>query len=554
MGVILINSIISRDNIQNNMLVNDRYPIKYPYAGETFQRSLKHDLDRSTEIPIVEHSEANSLKTQQLKTQKTSVTKNASFGNQSLDTQLSKFLDAVFTLGSQEALEGSPGENLSSKVDSKLGGIFEAGNTATGSSAAEEQSPLTEEQKSHGKGLVMNFLRDYILERNFLQLAPENTINDATGTSWTSASVSIAGNHTKAVNSDSYQEPKPGSRILGLVADGVSHCPNPIDDAEIARLKASSQDEFTIQGQVAPNETLMHALYKKDSNSYGSHYFSKLVGQSVNEFYLPQSMIFNENSPTLSDQNAINAAQRIVKNPMRFWNDTLYELIGNVDKDSLDTNFFEAIANYLQQNPMEDSYPKLDLVLRDKTVQQFLIAALPLSRFNLDAIGEKFTEIFDEKDKSIMAASHLSYAMDLGDKIALVRIGDSPIKAFDFEGTNIIGTNNISFKSPDPESEEKLNSRRQNLAITIDRTKNPDQAPVIDIPNNNVVIELVDKAKVDYIAIASDGIGEKADFSQRITDIFDKKSPQSSKEVINEALKLSTDRDDRTMVVLKRNS
>jgi hypothetical protein len=136
-------------------------------------------------------------------------------------------------------------------------------------------------------------------------------------------------------------------------------------------------------------------------------------------------------------------------------------------------------------------------------------------------------------------------------KIALVRIGDSPIKAFDNEGTTISGTNNISFKKEVPANDQTLNQQSQNIVITINRTQNPEQNPKIDIPNNNVVIELVDKAKVAYIVIASDGIENKEGFNKRIKDIFRDQNNLSSKEVINKALELSTDRDDRTMVVLK---
>ena len=51
--------------------------------------------------------------------------------------------------------------------------------------------------------------------------------------------------------------------------------------------------------------------------------------------------------------------------------------------------------------------------------------------------------------------------------------------------------------------------------------------------------------------IASDGIENKEGFNKRIKDIFRDQNNLSSKEVINKALELSTDRDDRTMVVLK---
>ena len=96
-----------------------------------------------------------------------------------------------------------------------------------------------------------------------------------------------------------------------------------------------------------------------------------------------------------------------------------------------------------------------------------------------------------------------------------------------------------------------ITNDKPNIVITINRTQNPEQNPKIDIPNNNVVIELVDKAKVAYIVIASDGIENKEGFNKRIKDIFRDQNNLSSKEVINKALELSTDRDDRTMVVLK---
>ena len=127
------------------------------------------------------------------------------------------------------------------------------------------------------------------------------------------------------------------------------------------------------------------------------------------------------------------------------------------------------------------------------------------------------------------------------------------VEAFDFEGTTIRGTNNISFKEEVQASDEKLNKQSQNIVITINRTQDPKQTPKIDIPNNNVVIKLVDKAKVTYIAIASDGISGKKDFNQKLSNILSNQNNLSSKEVINKALELSTDRDDRTMIVLRKN-
>lgn len=557
------------------MSIESRYPIKYPYANEPFHKSLKDDLNRSSEIPkFEEYGNNHNRKSKQLDTVKKSVLENSSFANPALFGKLLTFLDTIFSLGSDRVLKNNPGEKLGDKIENHLDEIFKVADIEVGTeipdehgtgkdtdlqgSPTEQSIALTEEQKLHGKGLVMNFLRDYVLEKNFLQLAAENTIVDATGTSWTSSAVSLTGNHTKAVNSDSYQEPKNGSRILGLVADGVSHCPNPIDDVEMAKLKAGSEAEFTLEGELDPNKALIDALFKKDSDSYGSHYFSKLVGQEVNEFVVPATVLCDGTDSDLTPQ-ATTTAQKLIKEPNYFWSVLVPHLFENKFISYSTENFFQDVSSCLEDGEWKSylnqiQYPDLDLALKNKEVQQYLVAMMPLSQHNFSPIAREFAEVFQEKGKSISTATHLSYAMDLGDKIALVRIGDSPIKAFDFEGTTISGTNNISFKKEVQASDEKLNKQSQNIIITINRTRNPKQTPEINIPDNRVVIELVDKAKVAYIAIASDGISEKKDFNKNISNILSNAGNLSSKEVINKALELSTDRDDRTMVVLKRNS
>ena len=199
----------------------------------------------------------------------------------------------------------------------------------------------------------MNFLRDYVLERNFLQLSPDKSFTDGTQTKWANASVSITGKHTRAVNSDSFADAKDGSKVLGVLADGITRQVNPIDmeayeDIGI-KLKAKIIDE-----DQAELEKKM--LYNKDANTFGSHYLAKSLTNAIAGFNKGLLLKTDLKVDSTIDADAQETAIFLKKNPDHFWKVLKQLNQAQIIVPNTGENLYDALANRIDETETLQKY------------------------------------------------------------------------------------------------------------------------------------------------------------------------------------------------------
>lgn len=494
------------------MQIKPPHASKYPYDNANFQQNRIDFLNQHDEITTEDNTPSRTEK------QINSVAENAAFGSKGIEAQIFNFLDTLVQLGSKKILPDN-GETLGTKVQEKLEDIYhgiELGNepnqkvdddgTDIGTDidllnqTAKSSKPdkeLSSSQASHGKGLVLNFLRDFILERNYLSKTPQKKFQDPSGSNWESAAVSITGRHTEAVNSDSMQEAKNSSLILGVVADGISNMINPEDMFAFQSIRNRIR-----KGELDLEEANFELdfLYNRDTFSYGSHYLAKSITSRITDPELPKSLLRSarEESGTLSSK-ASETVKDLKKNPDYFWTffKDYFDSGRRPDQDP-DLNFYENFAQALENEPNIQKHIERDLpgfceAIRNKETQLYLTAVAPIFIAKKE-IEADFENELKGHPNSVNGGAQLAYAMDLGDKVALVRIGDAPIKAFNKDGDLIEQENNLETT----EEETVMGS----MHIDFDKETNKAELSLENTP----FIEIIDKTKIDTIFMGSDGV------------------------------------------------
>ena len=329
-------------------------------------------------------------------------------------------------------------------------------------------------QKTHyACGLVK-----YIYELNQMrQIAsgaseiPKEDFKDSTGQKWTRSSLSFTGTHTHGVNSDAVlQTTKP--RILAAVADGIStpsFYPNYANDYYENQYSSATGSKGVIEGlknfnpsiqissQTQKNPDELKLRIQNDSISF-FNYLLKLYNQESN------SKIINGQQESLAKPNNLNELINLFK-----------------------TN--KQLGERLKQKSGVDNLKALD----DKTVTQHLALAEAVLQSQ-----QNLKKVFDERHPSIRlsAGTTLSFAMDLGDQIGFVNIGDSPIFVFNKQG-QLINSQGIS------------SSCYIENAISVQRTSDDKLPEITKTMLRSSDICIVDKKDIGSFLIMSDGATPK---------------------------------------------
>ncbi len=263
-----------------------------------------------------------------------------------------------------------------------------------------------EEQGTHKACCLLKYIYDLNEMRKLANGISTNSvtkksIQDFSQVTWKRSSISFTGTHTHGVNSDAVLESN-SSRVLAAVADGIS------------------------KPDLSPN--------RNDPlvSEYSSATAARAVIQALENF---SPSLDSSQARSISEDN--RTKQEILKNPLEFLNklkaffNYLYHksFTGHIDfqKSDLPKNLRELIEKLRETLSNQDDLNALN----DKDVFEHLtIAEAALCcDYNL-------TETFSNKHQTsnLSAATTLSFALDFGDKISFVNIGDSPILIFDTEG------------------------------------------------------------------------------------------------------------------------
>ena len=380
-----------------------------------------------------------------------------------------------------------------------------------------------EEQGTHKACCLLKYIYDLNEMRKLANGTKTNSvtkksIKDFSEVTWNRSSISLTGTHTHGVNSDAVLESNT-SRVLAAVADGISR----------PALSPNRNDPLV--------------------SEYSSATAARAVIQALENF-----------SPSLDSSKAISISeenptkQKILKNPLEF----LYKLkkifnllhhknfTGNIDSQESDLpkNLRELIEKLREKSSNKDD---LD-ALNDKDVLEHLtIAEAALCcDYNL-------TEVFSNKHKTknLSAATTLSFALDFGDKISFVNIGDSPILIFDTEG-KLLKSQGVS------------NSNVVRNAFATARDTN---GRIYRDPNNFTLssdeIFTIDKKQIGGFIIFSDGFMLKKqsieDFATDITTTGNENFIKTKNEdaiiskIMQKTLESNSSLDDRSMQLVLKN-
>jgi serine/threonine protein phosphatase PrpC len=372
-------------------------------------------------------------------------------------------------------------------------------------------------QKTHyACGLVK-----YIYELNEMRqivsgaskISKEN-FTDSTEQNWTRSSLSLTGTHTHGVNSDAVLQ-KTNPRILAAVADGIS----------IPSLYPDNPRDFYV-------------------NQYSSATGSKGVIEGLENFN-PSVQISSE-----TQENPDELKLRIQDDSIFFFNDLLQlynqELNSNIINSQQESlakpkNLNELINLFKTNNQLgERLKQKCDVdnlkALNDKTVTQHLALAEAVLQSQ-----QNLKKVFDERHPSIRlsAGTTLSFAMDLGDQIGFVNIGDSPIFVFDKQG-QLINSPGIS----------STNVIRNSIAVKRTSKDNLTEIEKTELSNSDICI--VDKKDIGSFLIMSDGATPKSTNAESFSSEVIKDPETCLPRILENLMKNTNSLDDTSIQLVEK--
>jgi hypothetical protein len=388
---------------------------------------------------------------------------------------LFKFIDGILNSESSSKIS----EDLFDYIDIFVASELKSakGENTSDPDDTDELKPIRTAQKTHyACGLVK-----YIYELNQMrQIASgastsgisNKVVTDSSKQDWQRSSVSFTGIHTHGVNSDAVLKKK-HPRILAAVADGVSIpsiCPTEDKHDHWAnQYSSATASKAVIEGleNFSPSVTIAQRSIDNDTKN-------KIL-DNIFQFLIFLRIIFNNSYP----REKIRNLEDLVK---KFREDT-----------SLQSSFKEEcrIDNLLD-------------ILNDKTVTQHLALAEAVLQSQ-----QGLKNIFQTTHPHIKlsAGTTLSFAMDLGDQIGFVHIGDSPILVFDNNG-KLIKSTSIN------------ESNVINNCICVARSEENSTVKVAYTKLDPSNVFIIDKNKVGGFLIMSDGAIAKGtqaqDFSSSV--------------------------------------
>jgi serine/threonine protein phosphatase PrpC len=381
----------------------------------------------------------------------------------------------------------------------------------------DEMIIVRDAQKTHyACGLVK-----YIYELNEMRqivsgeskISKEN-FKDSTKQNWTRSSLSFTGTHTHGVNSDAVLQ-KTNPRILAAVADGVSIpslCPENPRDFYVNQYSSATGSKGVIEGLENFNPSVQISSETQENQDE-----LKLRIQDDSIFFFNDLLqLYNQES----NSNIINSQQESLAKPKN-----LNDLI-NLFKTNTQ------LGDCLKQKYGVDNLKALN----DKTVTQHLALAEAVLQSQ-----QNLKKVFDERHPSIKlsAGTTLSFAMDLGDQIGFVNIGDSPIFVFNKQRQLI--------NSPRINSSHKVRN-----PIAVKRTSKDNLTEIEKTELSDSDICIVDKKDIGSFLIMSDGAIAKGTNAESFSSEVIKDPETCLPRILEKLMKNTNSLDDTSIQLVEK--
>jgi hypothetical protein len=398
---------------------------------------------------------------------------------------------------------------------------------------------LDERSKTLEKTIILNMLND-ALRKNQQIHNPKFKELKLSNSTWSYAADSFVGYHTLGVNSDAFKVNPKSKHLLGVLADGVTFA---IPDSLKTHYKNLNKE----------NE--LYDCYSQASLDYlktfTAHNFANTLTETVAEFPFER---FVDDNYTQIDTNKLNDGQRDLRKQI---STDVFGFFKQVHRDgfsyepSSSKDFISQYKDFLCQQGRKDECAVFD----DIDLRNVLAAAAPLYVIK-DKLNELFAPKYQGLNQDISGASTLVYAVELGDKIAAVKISDSDIACYDKDGQKLIPQ-----KSYLQDNGEKtyatinLDSDQKITSLTFPRQAELTQLEKANpkLKNYRFEISLYDKKDVDQVVMVSDGAIRKGKSLPEQINTDEKKNFSELASAIPTNSD-SHDYDDKTVIVLKKAS
>lgn len=342
-------------------------------------------------------------------------------------------------------------------------------------------------------------------------------IQTASGSTWDYLGDSFVGGHTLAVNSDSYKVNNGSNNLLGVIADGVTTSPGtPLD-------------------------------------YFGGHNLSKILTKNVQNSNFQNFRASSKEPSSKADlqQDELRAWTHISKNIIDFF----AELDQANFKYNPQENFFDQATQFLE----ETGKPDHAKAIQEESLKDAITAMAPFYGIVKD-LSSKLKESYPELERNIGLASTLQYAVELGDKIVTVKLGDSDVACYGTNGKKLKPGSKFTqevIKSPSLES--SLSKPNNYFGVKIDQNADIREVSIPPVFVNQdgstylgnhyigeLSVSVYDKKDVDQVLITSDGCLENG---TNLAEDIHTDPKQNFIDLISH-----NDSDDKTALVFKKAS
>lgn len=335
-----------------------------------------------------------------------------------------------------------------------------------------------EKTKSFEKAMFLGLFND--VTRLQKSQNPNNLIlkelTTPSGSSWNYLGDSFVGGHTLAVNSDSYKINNGSNNLLGVIADGVTTS------------VGTAMDYF------------------------GGHNLSKLLTQNIQNFNFQSFETSDLETRSKDNLNSeeLEAWTKISESIIDFFS----ELHAANFKHNPQENFFDEVTEFLEQA----GKPNSAKAIQEKGLQNTITAMAPFYGI-VKELSTKLKDAYPKLDQPIGLASTLQYAVELGDKIVTVKLGDSDVSCYGVDGKKLDPESKFIQRDTCSEKLEGSYLRPSNyMGINLNKDADLEEIsfpPIVVNKDGNVYannyylgelsVSIYDKKVVDQVMISSDG-------------------------------------------------